>query len=92
MGTRGHGQEQRHEPRLPSARCDKPIHGLGLPQTAIRRPWTAKFAGMSNCIVDAEFPVDRFRRPITRFALAGFADKALMRARQLGVMRRSGLT
>ena len=38
--------------------------------------------------VDAEFPVDRFRRPITRFALPGFADKALMRARQLGVMRR----
>ena len=70
MGTCGYGQEQRHEPRLPSTRCDKPIHGLGLPQTAIRRPRTAKFAGMSNSTVDAEFPVDRFRRPITKFCLA----------------------
>ena len=70
MGTRRYGQDQRHEPRLPSIPRDKPIHGLGLPQTAIRRPRTAKFAGMSNSTVDAGFPADRFRRPITKFCLA----------------------
>src|SRR5580765_3245350 len=81
MGTRGYGQEQRDEPSLPSTRCDKSIHGLGLRQTTIRRTRTAKFAGMSNSYVDAEFP----RRQISPsdhdvLPLPGFADKALMRA------------
>jgi hypothetical protein len=44
MGTSGNGQEQHRDSGVPSNRCDRPIHGVGLPQTAIRRRRTVKFA------------------------------------------------
>jgi phosphoglycerate dehydrogenase-like enzyme len=75
MGTRGNGQEQHRDSGVPSNRCDRPIHGVGLRQTAIRRRRALKFAEVSNSTLDAELRSDRFSGPITKFCIARIGEQ-----------------
>jgi hypothetical protein len=76
MATRGNGQEQQQDSGVPFNPCDRRIHSVRLPQTAIRRRRPVKFARILNSTHDAERRTDRFRGAMTNFCIARIGESA----------------